>query len=113
MVKETPGKAIKQLKQERTLAKTAFTKQANYLSRAAKSMSYKRSSASSVHWLGMSVMQMMSTGLAYWRIMKLELMRTKKSTSHQEDELEKTMEECVTRPNRSNLTPGKSMVMRR
>lgn len=38
MVKETLKKTVKQLKQERTLAKTAFTKQANYLSRAANSM---------------------------------------------------------------------------
>lgn len=35
MASEALGKTVKQLKQERTLAKSAFTKQANYLSRAA------------------------------------------------------------------------------
>lgn len=38
MVKETVGKTVQQLKQEKALAKTAFTKQANYLSRAADSL---------------------------------------------------------------------------
>lgn len=38
MAKETLWKTVKQLKQERALAKIAFTKQANYLSRAADSM---------------------------------------------------------------------------
>lgn len=38
MAKETLGKTVKQLKQERTLAKSAFTKQANYLSKAAAGM---------------------------------------------------------------------------
>lgn len=34
MAKETLGKTVKQLKQNRTSARTAFTKQANYLSKA-------------------------------------------------------------------------------
>lgn len=38
MAKETFGKTVKQLKQERTLAKSAFTRQANYLSKAAAGM---------------------------------------------------------------------------
>ena len=38
MVEDAFGKSVKQLKQERTLAKSAFTKLANFLSRGAKSM---------------------------------------------------------------------------
>ncbi len=38
MAEEALGKTVKQLKQERTLAKSAFTKLANYLSRGARSM---------------------------------------------------------------------------
>ena len=38
MAKEATGKTVKQLKQERTLAKSAFTKHANFLSRAAGNM---------------------------------------------------------------------------
>ncbi|XP_067280641.1 uncharacterized protein [Pseudorasbora parva] len=38
MAKETLGKTVKQLKQERTVAKSPFTKQANYLSKAAAEM---------------------------------------------------------------------------
>lgn len=34
MAEEATGKTMKQLKQERTSAKAAYTKQANYLSRA-------------------------------------------------------------------------------
>lgn len=38
MAQEALGKAVKQLKQERTLAKSAFTKQANFLSSGVKYM---------------------------------------------------------------------------
>lgn len=38
MAEETLGKAVKQLKQNRTLAKSALTKQANYLSKDAGNM---------------------------------------------------------------------------
>ncbi|XP_055768950.1 uncharacterized protein LOC129844827 [Salvelinus fontinalis] len=38
MAEEALGKTVKELKQERTLAKSAFTKQANFLSRGAKHM---------------------------------------------------------------------------
>ena len=38
MAKEATGKTVKQLKQERMLAKSAFTKHANFLSRAAGNM---------------------------------------------------------------------------
>ena len=38
MAKEATGKTVKQMKQERTLAKSAFTKHANFLSRAAGNM---------------------------------------------------------------------------
>lgn len=38
MAEEAFGKTVKQLKQERTLAKSAFTKLANFLSREAQSM---------------------------------------------------------------------------
>jgi len=38
MAEEAFGKAVKQLKQERTLAKSAFTRQANFLSRGAKNL---------------------------------------------------------------------------
>lgn len=38
MALEMFGKTVKQLKQERTMAKSAFTKQANFLSRGARHM---------------------------------------------------------------------------
>ena len=84
MVEEALGKSVKQLKQERTSAKSAFTKQANYLSKAADGLvkhELKRSSTSSAPWQDVSAMQMMTTGLVYWQRLKQELRRMKKSSS--------------------------------
>jgi hypothetical protein len=83
MAKKATGKTVKQLKQERTLAKSAFTKHANFLSRAAGNMTsrvnYKRSSKSSRLMRGVSVRAMTTTIPACWQILKLKKRAKKQS----------------------------------
>lgn len=72
MAEEALGKGVKQLKHERTIAKSAFTKQANFLSWAAGNMT-KSELQEAFKVLTSHVRQMMITVLAYWQIvLKLE-----------------------------------------
>lgn len=97
MAKETLGKTVKQLKQERTLAKSAFTKQANYLSKAADGM-IKDELQEEFSKLS-SLARYVSDSNDDYRAGLLAEAGTEegeevKLDKHQQAELERTMEEC-------------------
>ncbi|XP_039503109.1 uncharacterized protein LOC120459751 [Pimephales promelas] len=97
MAKETLGKTVKQLKQERTLAKSAFTKQANYLSKAANEM-IKDELQEEFSKLS-SLARHVSDANEDYRSGLLAEAGTEedgevKLNKHQQAELEQTMEEC-------------------
>lgn len=99
MAKETLGKTVKQLKQERTLAKTAFTKQANYLSRAADDMikhelQEEFSKLSSLARNVSNANDEYEAGLLADNEAVTDEGEEVKLGKHQRDDLEKTMEEC-------------------
>lgn len=116
MAKETVGKTVKQLKQERALAQTAFTKQANYLSRAADSMVKHelQEEFSKLSFLARRVSianQEYRAGLLADIEAETYEGEEVKLNRHQQAELEKTMAECdtkldkVSRAVQSNLWP--------
>ncbi len=102
MAKETLGKTVKQLRQERTLAKSAFTKQANYLSKGANGMikdelqeEFRKLSSLARYVSGANDDYM--AGLLADAEAGTEEGEEVKLDKHQQAELEKTMEECDTR----------------
>lgn len=102
MAKETLGKTVKQLKQERTLTKAAFTKQANYLSRAADGMikhelQEEFSKLSSLARNVSDANDDYRAGLLADAEAGTEEGEEVKLGKHQQAELERTMEECDTR----------------
>ncbi len=102
MAKETLGKTVKQLRQERTLAKSAFTKQANYLSKAADGMikdelQEEFSKLSSLARYVSDANDDYRAGLLADAEAGTEEGEEVKLDKHQQAELEKTMEECDTR----------------
>lgn len=97
MAKETLGKTVKQLKQERTLAKSAFTKQANYLNKASDGM-IKHELLEEFSKLS-SLARHVSDANEDYRARLLAEVGTEedeevKLNEHQQAELERTMEEC-------------------
>jgi len=105
MAKETLGKTVKQLKQERTLAKSAFTKQANYLSKAANEMikDELQEEFSKLSSLARHVSDanedyrsglLAEAGTEEDGEVKLNKHQQAELEQHQQAELEQTMEEC-------------------
>lgn len=111
MAKETLGKTVKQLKQERTLAKSTFTKQANYLNKAADGMikhelQEEFSKLSSLARNVSDANDDYRAGLLADAEAGTEEGEEVKLDKHQQAELERTMEECDIREAvQSNLWP--------
>lgn len=99
MAKEILGKTVKQLKQERTLTKAAFTKQANYLSRSADSIIKRdlQEEFSKLNSLARHVSDVNDdyrAGLLADIEDEIDEGEEVKLEKHLQDDLEKTMAEC-------------------